>query len=182
MMFEIETSRLQFRRFTNSDFDTHYRYIASDAQVMQTLLLEKALDVTEARVWFDCLVKHWDNHHFGVWLLSDKQTQSFIGQCGLRFLADTPQLELTYAIARRYWGQGLATEAAKASLHYGFEQLDVEQIFALAAPNNSISQRVMQKLGMTYQGRRCFYLTEAVYYAISKKAWQSDDALYILQH
>lgn len=179
-MPQIETPRLKLRRFTHSDFDTHYRYIASDAQVMQTLLLEKALSINEARLWFERLVKHWDNHQFGVWLLFDKQTTSFVGQCGLRFLANTPQLELTYALARHYWGQGIATEAAKASLKYGFEQLDAEQIFALSAPNNAISQRVMQKIGMKYQGYHCFYHTEAVYYAISKQEWQPDDSRYIL--
>lgn len=102
----------------------------------------------------------------------DKQNADLIGHCGLRFLADTTEIELTYAIDRSYWRQGIATEAAAASFKYGFEKLNATQIIALAAPNNLVSQRVMQKIGMKFQKYSQFYQKDNVYYAITRQAWQ----------
>jgi ribosomal-protein-alanine N-acetyltransferase len=86
-----------------------------------------------------------------------------------------------YALARGYWGKGIATEAAKASLRYGFEELKAEQIMALAAPTNFASQRVMLKVGMKYEKNAFLYNRKVVYYAISRQEWQGEDSVYILR-
>ncbi|WP_017316189.1 GNAT family N-acetyltransferase [Mastigocladopsis repens] len=180
-MPEIETARLRLRPFIISDFPDYHRQITSDVDVMQTLLPGKALSWQEGQLFFNRFLEHWERHSFGLWLVFDKQEGNLIGQCGLRFLEGSLEYELVYAVARAYWGKGIATEAAKASLRYGFEELKAEQIMALTAPTNFVSQRVMQKLGMKYEKNAFLYNREVVYYTISRQEWQAEDSLYSLR-
>jgi len=62
-------------------------------------------------------------------------------------------VEVAYTIAREYWGQGLATEAAQAILQYGFKTLNLSRIVSLIDPDNGASQRVAEKMGMTFEKR-----------------------------
>jgi ribosomal-protein-alanine N-acetyltransferase len=82
-----------------------------------------------------------------------KDTQEFIGWCGLDHLDET-QVDpaLFYLLKAAYWGQGLATEAAGALLRYAFAQLELTSIHGGAAPQNLASKRVMEKIGMRYIG------------------------------
>ncbi|NJL09918.1 MAG: GNAT family N-acetyltransferase [Calothrix sp. SM1_7_51] len=97
-----------------------------------------------------------------------KNYNEIIGQCGLRFLANTIEFELVYAVVKAYRNQGIATEAAKASIKYGFEELNAERIVALAAPQNIASQKVMEKVGMKYEKKQFFYNTSVNLYSITK--------------
>ncbi len=71
-----------------------------------------------------------------------------------------------------YWGKGLATEAAQASLRYGFEALKLDRIVALAYPENLASQRVMEKIGMHYEKTADYHGITAVWYAITANQFQ----------
>ena len=62
------------------------------------------------------------------------------------------QAELGYRLSPAYWGQGYATEAAQALVGFGFSALGLHRIYALCHPENSGSQRVMEKAGMRYEG------------------------------
>ena len=77
----------------------------------------------------------------------------FIGVVGLESVSYeahfTPAVEVAWRLARAYWGRGYATEAARAALDYGFEQLGLTEIVALTVPANQRSRRVMERLGMT---------------------------------
>jgi ribosomal-protein-alanine N-acetyltransferase len=95
-----------------------------------------------------------------------------IGNCGLHYLENGPDVELTYTIQPFYWGQGLATEASRAVLSWGFKTLQLKQIVAVTGPANGASQRVMQKLGMKYQQNIQYNGTEVVYYAISRNEFE----------
>jgi RimJ/RimL family protein N-acetyltransferase len=61
------------------------------------------------------------------------------------------EVEVAYTIAQEYWGQGLATEAARGILEYGFEQLQLSRLICLIAPDNVASRRVAEKIGMTLE-------------------------------
>lgn len=83
----------------------------------------------------------------------DKKTQVIIGWCGLDHLDKTrANPVLFYLLKKRWWGQGLATEAARAVLGYAFGELRLPRIDSGAAYENSASKRVMEKLGMRYLG------------------------------
>jgi RimJ/RimL family protein N-acetyltransferase len=84
----------------------------------------------------------------------EKKTGRLIGWCGLGPLEfDESEIEIYYGLSRSYWGQGMTTEAAKALLSYGFETIGLNKIVAIVKPENIASQKVIQKLGMTYHKR-----------------------------
>jgi RimJ/RimL family protein N-acetyltransferase len=75
-----------------------------------------------------------------------------IGFCGLRRLDDASGVELLYGIAPAHWGRGLATEVAFAVLRYGFEEAGLGRILGIADKENAASRRVLEKIGMTFEG------------------------------
>jgi len=95
----------------------------------------------------------WDEHGFGQWAVEIPGEASFIGVVGLETVADeapfTPAVEVAWRLAQPYWGHGYATEAARASLDYGFGELGLDEIVALTVPANSRSPRATERLGMT---------------------------------
>ena len=84
----------------------------------------------------------------------------FIGLVGLqhvRFQASfTPAVEVGWRLNREHWGQGYASEAARAWLRYGFEQLGLEEIVSFTAVGNVRSRAVMERVGMTRTGAEGF--------------------------
>ena len=100
---------------------------------------------------------------------------AFAGFCGLVHLDDTSEIEVGYRFAKRFWGMGLATEAAKASLEYGFETLGIDRIVAVVHPDNLASQRVVDKLGLRYIRDAHFYNSNLRYYAITRAQYKLND-------
>ena len=88
--------------------------------------------------------------------MEEKISGAFIGRIGLLYHEDWPEgehkTEVGWLLDRAYWGQGLATEGARASLNYGFERQGLERIISIALPENSASRRVMEKCGLTLRG------------------------------
>jgi RimJ/RimL family protein N-acetyltransferase len=78
------------------------------------------------------------------------------------------EVEVAYTIARRYWGQGFATEAAQAILNYGFQNLDLTRLICLPDPENVASQKVAEKIGMTFEKESRDELGPLWVYAIQK--------------
>ena len=84
---------------------------------------------------------------------STKKPGKFIGRCGLLpwTIDGQREVEVAYTITQEYWGQGLATEAARGILEYGFEKLNLSRLICLIDPENIASQRVAEKIGMTLE-------------------------------
>lgn len=80
------------------------------------------------------------------------ENQNFLGWCGLKYHPESDDVDLGYRFARKHWGKGYATEASRACLEYGFEQLKLNRIIAKAMPENIASIKVMLKLGMKHRG------------------------------
>ena len=83
---------------------------------MKTLPPGKPRSREQTKAALNPRIEHWENHSFGLWAVIYKQNGEFIGDCGLQYLENTPEVELAYAIAKAYWRQGLTTKAAKAAL------------------------------------------------------------------
>jgi ribosomal-protein-alanine N-acetyltransferase len=94
----------------------------------------------------------WERHGFGLWLLRDRATGEFVGRGGLEYTNAPGRLsvELAWAIVPERWGQGLATELARAAVYTAFDELEVMELVALTLPHNAASRRVMDKAGFTY--------------------------------
>ena len=97
---------------------------------------------------------HQAEHGFCFWAVEERATGAFVGAIGLLRIAYeahfTPAVELGWRLARPFWGQGYAPEAARASMEFGFETLRLDEIVANACVGNAKSRRVMEKLGTTY--------------------------------
>lgn len=110
--------------------------------------------------WIDRRMAHLAEHGFSFWALEAKATGEFLGAVGLlRISYDahfSPAVEVGWRVARQFWGQGYASEAAAASIRFGFESLGLSEIVANTVAQNTSSRRVMEKLGMTHNAEDDF--------------------------
>ncbi|MBN1565140.1 MAG: GNAT family N-acetyltransferase [Anaerolineae bacterium] len=126
-------------------------------------------------------IAYWHTNQMGSFAIIQQADDIMIGQCGLEIVPGMDgEVEVHYALAKAYWGQGFAPEAARACLRYGFEVLNLPQIVALFMPENKASEKVMLKLGMTYQGVRAAYDTELPCYVLARDDFDPGDAPYTL--
>ncbi len=173
MCENIETRRLRLRHFTPKDADELY-YIYSHPELFRYMSNEKPILWEQTKELIDSLIENWRRHRFGVWAVTYKKNQKLIGHCGLKFLENTKEVQMGYLLLKSYWGRGLGTEAAKATLKYGFEVAQLKTIVAIAKPENIASRRVMEKVGMKYEKNAYHYDNDVVYYSISREAYQSN--------
>jgi RimJ/RimL family protein N-acetyltransferase len=171
-VLELETPRLQFRRFTPDDLHA-LASIRSDPDVMKYIGTGRTESIDEVQAKLAKVTAHWEQHGFGYWALIEKASSKLAGWCGLSYLEDTEDIEIGYGLAKAYWAKGLATEAAAAVIKYGFVQLRLERIVAVAYPQNIPSQVIMKKLGMKYVKTARFTGGEWVYYGIDRKEYQA---------
>ncbi|MGB3810039.1 MAG: GNAT family N-acetyltransferase [Parvibaculum sp.] len=146
----IRTERLILRPWRDEDFDA-FAAMSADPEVMEFLLPlpDRAASDEVARL----LKAHIETHGFGFWAVEAPGIAPFIGFTGLLNVRPdapyAPAVEVGWRLARSHWGNGYATEAARAALAYGFKELGLDEIVALTVPANIRSQQVMQRLGMT---------------------------------
>lgn len=182
-MPEIETARLLLRMFSRDDLDDLSR-IYADGDVMR-YLSGHPLTREETAGWLNYFLAGWEDYGFGWWAVVLRESGELIGHCGLQFIHVTPEVEVTYGLATRYWRMGLASEAARACLRYGFAQLKLDRIYALADPGNIGSHRVMERVGMRYDKTEYYkddlYEGDLIYYVISREDYQPDGSAYSLR-
>lgn len=173
----IETERLRLRRFTLDDLNA-VRCIYGDSEVMRYMWDGRARTEVQIGDTLAFLMRSWEKPGFGMWAVLHKGQDEVIGRCGISFLDGTPEAEIGYILARAYWGRGYATEAANASLRYGFEQLGLERIVAVTRPDHLVSQRVLRKLGLVYERNAYYYGAEQAYYAVNREEYRPAGGLY----
>ncbi len=117
--------------------------------------------------------EHWEQYGYGDWAVVQSSEQMMIGWAGLQYLPELDETEVGFLLDRPTWGRGFATEAAKASLGYGFETLNLEHTVALVHPDNLASRRVIEKCGMSYVGNLTLWGIELMRYRIEKLDWNN---------
>ena len=178
-MHTIETLRLWLRPFTADDLDDLHQRIYADAEVMRYLPGGVPRPVEKTIAAIEAFQQHDAEHGYTIAAVIDKETDQLMGHCGLWRLEVDHTIEVAYALGRAYWGQGFATEAAQATLRYGFEVCGLPQIVALAFPENIASQRVIQKIGMQHIGpTRRYYNTDLILYLLANQDFMADAAPY----
>jgi ribosomal-protein-alanine N-acetyltransferase len=177
-MRTIETPRLLLRPWREDDLDEVARLWADPVVVRYTWRQPPTRErvVVEA----DRILKSWSEHGLGPWAVIEKTTGSWIGKLGPELLEDWPgeyKIEVGWILHQAWWGQGLATEGAIASIHYAFEELNLEEVISVTVPDNSASRRVMKKAGLDFQGTRNWRNAEIVWYAAHRASWQASHPL-----
>ncbi len=110
---------------------------------------------------------HWEQHGCGNWAVVLTASGEFTGWAGLQYLPGTGEIEVGYLFDRSHWGQGYATQAARASLQFGFERLGMRQIIALVHPDNLASLRVAAKCGLAAVECKTYWGLELVRHTVT---------------
>ncbi len=181
---ELDTPRLRLRAWREADL-APFAALVADPQVMEFF------PATLSRAESDALVASFGermarNGGWGFWAAEHKASGELIGFVGLNrpayALPFGPCVEVGWRLARRWWGQGLASEAARASLAFGFGRLELDEIVAFTTLANARSRAVMARLGMAEDPSRGFdhpllaeghALRRHCLYAIGREAWRA---------
>jgi ribosomal-protein-alanine N-acetyltransferase len=147
----IETDRLLLRRWRTDDSEP-FAALNADPEVMEHF--PSMLSRTESDELIERIEAGFVAHGFGMWALELRTTGEFIGFTGLGVpsfeAVFTPTVEVGWRLARRAWGHGYASEAARASLDLGFSEYGLPEVLAFTFEGNGRSRAVMERLGMTW--------------------------------
>lgn len=147
----IETDRLIIRPFKLEDIGPSYE-MNLDAEVSKYTgdggVVSK--EEIERRI-IENVFGDYEKHGYGRLAVELKSEGKFIGFTGLKYLEDMNEVDLGYRFMKEYWGKGIATESALASIKLGFEKLGLEKIIAMVLPENIASIRVLEKLNFNYE-------------------------------
>ncbi len=157
-MKEFVTERLRLRGWRRGDAPA-LAAMNADPEVLR-YIGAGAKPYAEALERAESLVRERPGNGLGLWAIEESATGVFRGWAGLIPLDGTQEIELAYRLAKSSWGRGIATEAARRLLAYGFDDLRLELIAAVTDPENRASRRVLDKLGFLYQGLRSAYGVE----------------------
>ena len=145
----IETPRLILREWIESDLEP-FTQLCADERVREHF--PSTLDREQSAEWATRIGDHFRQHGFGFWAVECRAGAPFIGYLGLNTVSFeahfTPAVEIGWGFARQAWGQGYATEAARAALDFGFETLALAEIVSFTVPANVRSWALMERIGM----------------------------------
>ena len=167
----IETERLRLRPLSADDADEIHRLWAEPG-VRRYLWDDEVIPPERARAVVEESVAAFESRGLGLWAVRSRGGEELIGFCGFWFFHDPPRLELLYGIAPALWNRGLATEAARAMLDYGFGQLSFERIEASTDAANAASVRVMERIGMSFWKREPTNGLDTIYYAVTREQYR----------
>jgi len=153
----LHTPRLLLRQWRPQDLDA-FAAMNADAEVMAHY--PARLSREESAALLTRLADHIRTQGWGLWAVEVPGLASCIGYCGLKPVPFdsffTPAVEVAWRLARPYWGQGYACEAATAALDFGFRALHLAEVVAYTIPQNVRSERLMQRVGMQRVGTELF--------------------------
>jgi [ribosomal protein S5]-alanine N-acetyltransferase len=145
----FETERLFVRPLYPTDFDDLHA-ICGDALIMRYVGNLQPYTPEQTRQAIEKAQTSYQAHGFGGWAIISKRDGRFLGYGGLEYLPERDIPEVFYIFPPAHWGQGYATEFARAAVRYGFEQCNLPAIGASFDPANHPSMRVAQKVGLRY--------------------------------
>jgi RimJ/RimL family protein N-acetyltransferase len=161
----LRTERLLLRRPMLDDLEAwHAVYV--DAEEVWFGAPRSSID--ENREKLVRQIAHHEEHGFGFCAVELLDSGQLIGAAGLQHLDGGPEVEVGYRFLKEHWGRGYATESARASLAFGFDELGLERIVAVALESNIPSRRVLEKCGLKELGLTHVYGLEHVKYELAR--------------
>jgi len=164
----LETDRLLLREYVEEDAEAFFK-VNSDPEVLRYVPDKALLNVEQAR---QILIEHpiadYRKYGFGRGACILKSTREQIGFAGLKYLEELGEVDVAFRLMRTHWGQGLATEAALASVRFGFTDLGLKRIIGLVMPENLASVRVLEKTGLRYAETVTFWGNQFSKYIITR--------------
>jgi RimJ/RimL family protein N-acetyltransferase len=170
----LETARLRLRPRTLSDLEAN---LAMDLnpQVHRYIFVHGAPDEATHRAELTRRIRSAWPERGGLWVVEWQNEPGFLGWCGLLPLESTGLIEIGYRYVPEAWGQGVATEAARAVLDHGFRVLGFDPVVAVAHPDNVASCRVLEKIGMRPEGLSRHYDADLAFYRLTRSQYLMAD-------
>lgn len=162
----LETERTYLREMTPDDAQNAFE-LNSDPLVIQYTGDVSFESEEEARM-FLTKYDHYEKYGFGRWAVILKETNEYLGWCGLKYSADEDEFDIGFRFHQRFWNKGFASETARACIQLGFEKFNMETIVGRAMKENLASIRVLEKCGLTFLSDYQFDEEEGVVYSINK--------------
>ncbi len=150
-MYLFESERLRFREM-NAD-DAQFAFdLNNDPEVIQYTGDAQFESLEAAREFLQAYKEVYRKYGYGRWGMELKSTGELIGWCGLKFHESQNVTDVGYRLPKKYWNNGYATEAAIATINYGFTKFGLKRVVAHARKENTSSLRVLAKCGMKIIG------------------------------
>jgi ribosomal-protein-alanine N-acetyltransferase len=173
-MIVLETERLYLREWVPDDW-IRFKPLVVDPRVLQ--YIHQGEPGTDERIENRVreYIEFGQSRGWHLWPVIHRADTKLIGFCGFSD-GFPPDVEIGWRLLPDYWGQGLATEAATATLEYGFAMWDFPRVIAVAQKLNRASIRVMERIGMTFDGTFTHDGAEVVRYVVENPRNVSPDA------
>ena len=172
----LESDRLRLRPFTLQD-EAEVFALACDPEVARFVRFEAHRTPAETRQFLELVQQHYSRGDPFALAIVRRADERLIGSCGFVSLdGERRSAEIGYWLGKPYWGQGYAAEAARALVRFAFEQMGLERVEAKCFPDNRAGQRVIEKLGMKFEGTDRSETIKGEYpelrvYGISRQDW-----------
>ena len=174
MRIYVDTGRLILREIVESDVDGIFE-LDSDPEVHRYLGNKPIKSIREAQETIKHIRDQYEENGIGRWAVIEKMTNEFIGWTGLKYEEDVRTemnyYDIGYRFKKKFWGKGIATETAIASLNYGFRELNLKEIYGGAHVENIASNKVLQKVGLKYIETFEYDGEPHNWYRIDRKDW-----------
>jgi len=181
----LETERLLLRKLTLDDAEDMFEY-ASDPEVTKYLVWVAHQDIEDSREFLKSVLDRYRKGLVASWGVVHKLDEKLIGTCGYISwlphgdLGKHARAELGFALSRKYWGQGLMPEAVREVITFGFRKMQLNRIQATCEVENLASERVLEKVGMKFEGvLREYMYAKGAYrdlkmFSILRSEWAGD--------
>lgn len=148
----LTSERLVMQKMTESDTEDMFAY-TSDADLLAHLPLNVTPTRAEAQAAIRSFMDMYHARRVAPWGITVRETGRHIGICGFEsWNPVTDRAEIGFLVAREFWRQGYASEAARRVMRFGFEKMNLNRVEARVKPDNEPSRLLLQKLGMRYEG------------------------------
>lgn len=175
----LETQRLLLRSLNLNDATDIFEY-AADPKVSQYATWSAHKSIDQSKQFIESVITQYRNHQLAAWGIVCKADNKVIGTCGFtNWIATARRAEIGYALSSKYWGQGYMPEAVQLLFGFGFGMMKLNRIEARCDLANTASARVMEKVGMQFEGilRQHLFAKGNFYdvkiYSILKQDWQT---------
>ncbi|GAA0573549.1 GNAT family N-acetyltransferase [Halomonas salifodinae] len=166
-----QTPRLRLRELDNGDVPA-LAAILADPEVMR-YSLGGVHDEAQTRRFIAWCRASYAEHGLGPWALVDTASGELAGFCGLSHdtIDGVQEVHLGYRLATRFWGRGLATEAARWAVALGFTAHRLASLVAIIEPAHGASRRVVEKVGFRDAAPAAFHGRQVRVYRLTASAW-----------
>ncbi|MEM9670962.1 MAG: GNAT family N-acetyltransferase [Cyclobacteriaceae bacterium] len=161
------TSRLRLIPFSQSDQDLLHQTF-TDLFVRKFLWDDEIIPESQTREILEQNEQHFQNDHWGLWKIAQKTDEVYIGFAGLWYFFEEDQPQLLYGLLPTATGQGYATEASRAIVHYAFQELGFSYLIASCDVPHTASRKVAERLGMQFVEERTEQDKPTAFYRLEK--------------